>query len=239
MTEKERAEVFLSAFKELENEVLSIARIKDEGHVSFSRALNDIYYQRKNPYICDYGNYDFLKTCSDLRNILSHENDVCVPSESFLNRFIILKNKIIHPQTCYGIASKDIVSCTMDDSLFSVLKTMEYKSLSHIPVLDEDGVVQGIFSRTTIFDYVSMNEELENPSTMKVKDFMEFLPVDSHLGERFLFVSRYDLVDSIYPELFKNKEHDKNLALVLVTQHGRKTEKLLGVVTITDMAKGR
>lgn len=47
MTEKERAEVFLSAFKELENEVLSIARIKDEGHVSFSRALNDIYYQIK------------------------------------------------------------------------------------------------------------------------------------------------------------------------------------------------
>lgn len=239
MTEKERIDSFLSAFRELENHVLSIAKIRDDGHVSFSRALNDIYYQRKNPYVCDYGNYDFLKTCADLRNILSHENDVCAPSESFLSRFLSLKEKIIHPLTCYGIASKKIVSCKMDDSLFSVLKMMEYRSLSHIPVLDPDGTVQGIFSRSTIFDYVSMNEELENPSKMTIRDFEEFLPLDAHLNERFLFVSKYDKVDHIYPELFKSREHEKNLSLILVTEHGRSTERLLGIVTLTDMAKER
>ena len=82
MTEEERIDCFLTVFKDLEKELVRISRLKDD-YISFSRALNHIYYNRMNPVVSQRDCYDFLKTASDLRNILSHENDVCAPSEKF------------------------------------------------------------------------------------------------------------------------------------------------------------
>lgn len=237
MDEKDRIETFLTSFKELENKLLSIAKIKDDGHISFTRALNDIYYSRKNPLISEYDCFDFLKTCADLRNILSHENDICAPSESFLKHFLSIKDKICHPLTCYQACSKKIYSCVKEDSLLRVLKTMEYESLTHIPVLDEKGIVEGIFSRQTAFDYLSMNEEISVDKNTRISFFEEFLPLEDHLNEEFLFVSRNTKVDSVFPLLFKKREHEKNLSLLLVTENGKSYEKLLGILTVTDLTK--
>lgn len=239
MTSQEKIELFLTHFKELENHILSLAKIKSEGHVSFSKALNDVYYQRKEPLISQYDNFDFLKTCADLRNILSHENDVCVPSDEFLNKFIKLKESIIHPLTCYDICSKKVYSCKKNDSVLNCLKKMTYYSLSHLPVLDDDNCVQGVFSRETLFDFYSMNEIIHCDEKTKIEEFMEFIPLDEHLNEKYLFVSRNRKVDEICSNLFKSKEHDKNIGLIFVTENGRSTQKLLGVITVTDLAKTR
>ncbi len=237
MTSEEKNIQFLKHFKELENHVISIAKINGDGHVSFSRALNEVYYQRKNPLISEYENYDFLKTAADLRNILSHENDICIPGDDFLERFINLKNAIMHPLTCYSVCSKKVHSCRKDDLVMDCIKKMTYHSLSHLPILDEDGCVIGIFSRNSLFDYYSMNETISFDSKTKISEMNEFLSIDDHLNEQFLFVGKTKRVDEVYPILFKKKEHDRNISLLLVTEHGRSSEKLLGVITSTDLVK--
>lgn len=239
MTDNERIECFLTNFKELENKLLSIAKIREEGFVSFSRALNDIYYGRKNSVLSVYENYDFLKTCSDLRNILSHENDVCAPKEEFLSHFLSLKESICHPVTCYQICTKKIYSCKESDSLFQTLKLMEYHSLSHLPVLDDDGCACGVFSRETLFDFTSMNEGIVCDQDTTISLFSEFLPFEEHLNERFLFVSKNERIDTLYPLLLKQKEHQKRVSLLFVTEHGRRGEKLLGIISVTDLSKYR
>lgn len=237
MNEKERIDSFLSLFRELENELLSLAKIKDDGFVSFSRALNDVYYGRKNPTVCIYDNYDFLKSAADLRNILSHENDVCAPTEAFLERFSSLANSIIHPYSCFSIASKTVYACKDDDSLSQVMDLMREKSLSHIPVTDNKSKVKGVFSRSTLFDYVNQVGSLPDTRLMKIKDFSSLYSLKDHSNEYFVFVSRNEKVDEVFPLLFKNKEHAKNLALIFVTEHGKEDEKLLGIITLSDMAK--
>lgn len=236
MTEKERIETFLTAFKELEADLIEKSDFSLDYHISFSKALSEIYYKKKNAVISNYDNYDFLKTCADLRNILSHENNVCSPSEEFLTKFIHLKERIIHPLKVESIMTKDIFTCSLNDSLLNIMKKMEYKSLSHVPVI-EDGSVYGVFSRSTIFDYISMNEDFDFKDDIKISYFDEFLPLDSHLNERFIFVKRDEKVDNIFNYLNKEKEHEKNVALLLVTQNGKKNEKLLGIITSTDLNK--
>lgn len=236
MTEEERKEYFLSDFKELENALISIAKIKEEGHVSFSRALNAIYFGRLEPRISNYECYDFLKTAADLRNILSHENNVCVPTEAYLKRFHDLKEAIVHPVTCYDICTKDVIYCSLDETLRTVTRRMAYKSLSHLPILDEERHVLGVFSRSTVFDYLSLNEEFTYSEDSKVSDFEEVTGVDDHLNEVFVFVPRYFRIDKAYPYLKKNV-HQKNLGLLLVTEHGKKNEKLLGVISLVDLMK--
>lgn len=237
MTDKERGDLFLKSFKELENHVLAIAKIQGEGHVSFSKALNDVYYQRKNPLISQYDNYDFLKTAADLRNILSHEDNICYPSDEFLTKFIHLKDSIIHPLTCYSVCSKKVFSCRYGDSVLECLGKMTDHSLSHLPLLDDDGCVAGIFSRNSLFDYFQVKSSIQFDTDTKLDVLLDFLPLENHLNERFVFVGKNKRVDEVYPMLFKNKEHDKNISLLLVTEHGRSTEKLLGVITSTDLAK--
>lgn len=236
MTDKERIDTFLTAFKELESDLIEKSGLSIDYHVSFSKALSEIYYKKKNAVISNYDNYNFLKTSADLRNILSHENDVCFPTDDFLNRFLHLKERIINPLKVESIMTKDILTCYLNDSLLSVMKKMEYKSLSHVPVIDND-IVYGVFSRSTVFDYISMNEDFDFNNQLKISYFDEFLPINSHLNERFIFVSRNDKIDDIFNLLTKEKEHEKNISLLLVTQNGKANEKLLGIITYTDLNK--
>lgn len=237
MSEEERKEAFLADFKELENALLSIAKIKEEGHVSFSRALNAIYYSRLHPLLSDYENYDFLKTAADLRNILSHENDVCIPTEEYLKKFHALKEEIVHPLDCYDVATKKIETCYEDDTLLSVTKRMAYASLSHLPIVDSQNHVLGVFSRSTVFDYLSLNESFVYTPETKISAFSEVTGIHDHLNETFFFVGRYEKVYKVYSYL-KQKAHEKNLGLLLVSEHGKENERLLGVISLTDLMKG-
>lgn len=235
MEDKERIETFLSSFKELESYFEKLENVGDT-YVPFSKMLNNIYYGRKNSLVSDTDNYNFLKNAVEIRNLLSHENDICAPSERFLERFIALKERIIHPLTVYSIATKNIKYLKMDSSLEEAIGIMKEFSLSHIPLLNDKGLVEGVFSRTTLFDYIDMNKGI-SLSSIEMKDFLPFIDLENHSNERFIFVKRNESVDKVFPLLFKNKEHEKNIGLLLVTENGKENEKLLGVITLTDIAK--
>ncbi|MFA6830094.1 MAG: CBS domain-containing protein [Bacilli bacterium] len=236
MNESERKEQFLTAFKILEKELLTIASLKDD-YVSFSRALNHIYYNRLNSVISLRDNYEFLKTASDVRNLLSHEVSTVIPTEDFLNRFISIESSIVDPITCYEASTKNVSFCSLKDSVYQAMALMDNFSLSHLPILDENHIVKGVFSRNVFFDYVILNKSVSISDDLKVSDFSEVCLLDGHLNERFVFVSRNLSVRKAFEQLVKNKAHEKNVALLLVTEHGLANEKLLGVISLTDLTK--
>lgn len=235
MTEQERKEAFLREFKDLEQYLLSLLK-ETEGHSSFSKALNDVYYKRLNPVISQWENYDFLRTAADLRNILSHENDVCAPSEIFLDKFEKLSSSILSPLTCYQACTKDLLFASYRDSLYDLMEEMEKRKLSHVPILNANGAVEGVFSTSTLFDYVLENGPLDHLEELTMADFASVTGLESHTHEAFLFVPRRRSVRELYPYLVKQKAHDKPIALFFVTEHGKKEEKVLGVLTSIDLA---
>ncbi len=234
--DKELCSQFLTQFKKLEKELLGIAKLRDD-YVSFSRALNHIYYNRLNPIISQRDNYDFLRTASDVRNILSHETDVCVPTNDFINRFFKISQSIISPYTCYQVATKNIDTCHYSDYVFSICELMDEKDLSHIPVLNNEETVTGVFSRSSLFDYRQKFKHLNITDEFTIGDLREVLELNSHSNEVFIFVERNLNILSAFELIQKRKAHDKNVALLLVTEHGKKNEKLLGVITMVDLAK--
>ncbi len=236
MTEEERVDSFLASFKELEKELAHISRIKDD-YVSFSRALNQIYYNRLNPIIAQRDNYDFLKTASDLRNILSHENNVCAPSESFLERFQKIGKAILSPYDCYDVCTKDVDTCVLSTPVFEAMERMVKNGLSHLPVVNAKGQVIGVFSRSTLFDFLQGRNKMELDASYTIQDFRSAVSFDGHLNEDFFFVPRHRSVVDAFGMILKKKAHDKQVGLLLVTENGRKTEKLLGVITALDLAK--
>lgn len=236
MTDEERINAFLASFKEVEKEIIALSKLEGD-FVSFSRALNEVYYQRLNPTVADRDVYDFLKTASDLRNLLSHENDVCAPTEDFLVRFDQIKERILHPLTCYQAATKGINYLRPGDSLKTAELLLVNNGLSHLPILDSDGIVTGVFSRSTLFDYVSLHGEVSLDASYSISDFREVTGLNDHQNEFFLFVSRTESVRDAFEALNRKEMHTKKAALLFVTEHGKPEERLLGVISAGDLIR--
>lgn len=236
MNEKERIDIFLTSFKELEKGLVTLSSLSDD-YVSFSRALNTIYSNHLHPLISKRENYEFLKTASEIRNLLSHNNDTVIPSEEFLSRFLLLSERILNPLSCYSICSKKIESCTYQDSLYSILSKMDELSLSHLPILNKEGAIVGVFSRSVFFDCILEDRKVKLSDDMTLLYFKDKTKLHSHLTEDFRFVKRTDSANTAFNLLLKKDAHEKNIALLFVTEHGREDEKVLGIITLTDCAK--
>lgn len=229
-------EKFLDEFKELEVYIVAKCNLKDE-FISFSRALTNIHNQDLDPVIENDMNYEFLKSANDLRNILSHRNDVCVPTEEFYNKFVKLKKRIISPTSAYDIATKNVLSVNYSTTVKEAIDKMISKSLSHLPILI-DGRVVGVFSRSTLFDVYARRGNLKLDHTYTIADFKEFCEIQNHNNESFLFVSRDSTVFELFKKIKKKTKHEKKIVMMFVTENGDIKEKLLGIITDTDLIIG-
>ena len=194
-------------------------------------------YNRLHPIIAQRDNYDFLKTASDLRNILSHENEICAPTDAFLSKFLALCKAIESPFSCYDVCTKDIDVGKLSTPIFQAISLMEEKGITHLPILDSHQVVCGIFSRSTIFDCLLQGRKTAFEETDSMYDIQDNILLSNHRNESYFFVSRRMNVLSAFQLILKKKAHDKSVGLLLVTENGKKSEKLLGVITMTDLAK--
>lgn len=227
---------FLSNFKKLESELVKLSSLDDD-YISFSRALSNVYQRKINDVVSDEDNYDILKQASDLRNILSHENNVCIPTSSFNEKFEEIVDAIVNPLTCLDIATlrKDLTFASVDDKITSVCKLMNERGYSNIPVYD-NGKVIGVFSRTTFFDYLYKKKNISiNDNT--INDLREEIIFSSHTAEDFLFVSRKVKAYSLLNYFSKKRIGDKRISLIFVTENGKKDEFVLGVLTESDLLK--
>ncbi len=234
---KEIVDEFLSIFKQLENKVVTICELEDD-FISYSKAINHIHAKNLDPIIFNDNNFIILKQAGDLRNMLSHNKDVCLPTTSFFYTFKKIALKIIDTQDIYSICNKKIIYVTKDFKMKVVFDLFVKNHLSHLPILDENKIIKGIISRNSIFDYIYLNNlEGIDLKRLCVKDFYQVSDIESHLNESYLFVSKNDNIRETYVKLINKSEHSKTVSMLLITQNGLKNEKLLGVLTIADFNK--
>ena len=68
---------------------------------------------------------------------------------------------------------------------------------------------------------------------------MPIIGLYGHKNERFSFVPRKESASALFGLFGKTKAHDKQRSLLFVTKNGRKDEKVLGVISLTDLLKQR
>jgi len=230
-------EEFLKNFNVLEEELVIISGLKGE-FVSFSRALDKVHYSRLNRVVKDKNVYQFLRTASDIRNILSHETNACVPSEQFNKKFTALVEEICDPLIAYDIATKTnkMLIARMHYPVKNVVKEMVIRKLSHVPVIENHHVI-GVFSRSTFFEFYANHDKIDVNGNCFISDFVEETPVEKHGNESYVFTARdteaYELLDLIG----KGKAGQKRVNCIFVTEHGKSSERLLGVITEVDLLK--
>ncbi len=234
--EEDITELFLLKFKQLEEKIIGLSNLKSN-YIGFSRALEECKYSKKIPILENNQIYNILKTASDIRNILSHQANACVPSTSFYNKFKIIADEIINPLEVYDICTKKdkIVYANFSTPILDIVEKMVDNHLSHVPII-EKGKVSAVFSQNSFFQYVYVNKSIKVDSTYLIKDYLkqgEYI----HINESFIFVSRNTKVSSLLKYMKKKSPTDKKTSVIFITEHGKKDEELLGLITQLDLLK--
>ena len=235
MSKTDISEEFLELFKKVESKIVSICNLDDDDFIPYSRALNHIHAKMSDPIISNDRNYAILKKAGDLRNLLSHNHDLCVPTKTFFDTFKKLADRLVNDDNIYSICNKKIIYVKSTYTLKTCINLFLQNKLTHLPILNDEHQVKGVLSRNSIFDYICLHKDTPfSIEHMEVKDFYEVSKLDLHQNERFIFVSRNTSIRECYQKLITKEVHGKSTALFFLTEHGLAQEKLIGIVTMAD-----
>ena len=141
----------------------------------------------------------------------------------------------------FWIPRDKIISCSLSDTISSVIASMMDERISHAPVLDEGGKVIGMFSESTMMKVWRANIRLGHKATMRKLSKLISLDgdksQDKYKVDVFEFVSKESTAASLQQTFQTALENDKRIGLFLVTENGDKNEPLLGITTAWDIAE--
>ena len=225
----------ISIFRELCNKFEDLVRIKykvkdEEG--AFYILLNQKEYKKFEKDI---------NLIRKIRNLLSHgeckgEGKTAIEiNENIIEKLKEIISLLENPPLIESRYITEMFVVDLEEKLENLIKTMNEKKISHVPVLDKDKKLVGVFSENTIFSKLSDDEIIEIGKEYKVKDYEKYIKLENHSSEYFDFIKRNEELASAQNLFNKSIKKDKKLVMLFVTENGKKTEKILGIITPWDL----
>ena len=186
-----------------------------------------------------------LRYCREVRNLLSHKPKVkeqyCVePSDEMLHLLQRVKETLEKPPVIMDIAIpvSKVLYRSPEDKLVDTLQVMNEHSFGNVPIL-KDGLVCGILSEKAMLNYMVQEKNFHLSDRILLSDLKDHLLLENHRKEYYRFVSQSALISDVSQLFHDALDHGARIGMVFLTQHGRKEEKLLGIVTAWDLASHR
>ena len=176
-----------------------------------------------------------------IRNLLSHgeckiEGKVAIEiNENIIEKLKEIISLLENPPPVTSRYISEMFVVDLEEKLEKLIKTMNEKKISHVPVLDKDKKLVGVFSENTIFSKLSDDEIIEIGKEYQVKDYVKYIKLENHSSEYFDFIKRNEELTSAQNLFNKSIKKDKKLVMLFVTENGKKTEKILGILTPWDL----
>ena len=132
------------------------------------------------------------------------------------------------------IPRSEVYFGSLDNAISTVVGDMLTNVYSHVPVLDSDDKVLGVFSESTMLEMNKAGIRDDGKTTLKA--VAEFLPCDRHKAEVFRFVPKNDSVAHIRHLCAEALQKHERIGMFFVTEDGKEDESLLGILTVWDVA---
>lgn len=180
-----------------------------------------------------------MKTLSKLRNVEAHNPDTSTLYLIAEESIDILKKVweyIEKPRRAYDISIKrsKMMFADINEKVISVAKIMKEKDFSFVPVLI-NGQFFGMFSSNVLFYYYLQTGESIMDSEITLNYLKEYIPIEAHISEEFIFVNKNTLLADVEKKLFRSYRTSSRIEAVLITENGNKDETILGMITAWDI----
>ncbi len=198
--------------------------------------------ERKNRVFAKFK--DDLYAFSNLRNAIVHNPDIkyadpiAEPHEYVVKKYRNIINLVLNPPVALdsiAIPYDRIYTTTLNSKAFDVTNEMVRNAYTHVPVVEENKLI-GVFSESTVVSYLSKNRGSVLLDEPLVSEFVEYIDIKRNESEYYEFVKKDILVIDIEDMFHRGFKDNKRLAVVFITENGRLDEKLLGLVTVWDLA---
>ena len=182
-----------------------------------------------------------LISFGELRNAIVHnprigKKAIAEPHESTVFRISELYKNITNPKKVIPEFQFEVLGAKKMDFINDILIEMKKKSFSQFPIFDENGFVCELINNNTISRWLS--SQLDENGTIIIDNVkvVDLMP-EIEFKENYKFISRNTSIYEAY-DLFINQisKKQRNLDVIFITQNGKLTEKLLGLITIEDIA---
>lgn len=226
------ADIFIDKYKQLEEVVRSTYHLQDKDSISYYLSGQDKYKKFK----------DDIKYCQDVRNLLSHKkklnnNFAVEPSQQMIefidNLIIRIKNRV----RCNDIQIKfsDIYWENLDGNVKATMRKMLENTYTHIPILNDDAIVIGVFDENSVFNYLASEEIVEIDDKLSFKDIEQYISLSGREMEEFIFTKPGRYVEELGNDIEKRFNAGRRVGIAFVTQNGKPTERLQGIITPWDI----
>lgn len=228
-----RSEEFLRWYRVMED--LLEARLPAEGRRHASVVMDYLETEDAQPF------RERLDLCREIRNLLSHSANpdgsaVIEPSEAVVASLKAIVEHIREPMRAemFMTRRQDLMTARGDYYALRLMRDMEARGFSHVPVLSDERVV-GVFSVSTVFSQLAREGELNISEKTRISLFSRSLRVDRHASERFQFAPA-GITHAEVSALFERRPAKrKRLAAVFITDTGDEDGALLGMITPWDL----
>ncbi len=183
-----------------------------------------------------------LDYCREVRNLLSHREKLAgsyavEPSQAMVDTLRETIDKITNPIRAHHVmvARKQVEAKTANDLVRPTLAAMLEKKFSHVPILKDDRVV-GAFSESILLRCLVESKTFSVDDSMRFSDLERYLPLENHVSEVFRFVGRNAYAADVADMFDRADRSEDRIGMVFVTENGKASERLLGIITAWDIA---
>lgn len=184
-----------------------------------------------------------LSYCREVRNFLQHEPKIkkefaVIPSNEMISLLDELINYILDLKKCKDIAIdiKNIYYCKLDDYIIESVLNINHLKYTHIPII-ENGILKGVFSKTSLFNYMISERKFSLDKNLKFKDIINYINININSSEKYLYCKYNEKVDNIKKIVENNYKNAIKVAIIFLTKNGKENEEILGMITPYDLIK--
>jgi CBS domain-containing protein len=228
-----REDDFKRLFGEIEDYLNKLVRT--ETHVSFPILVD--MAGRKHSLVRN--NARDLKNLADLRNLLSHgSKPIATPTDEAIRKLKFLCQNLVSHPTALDMATRSVFTCDLKDKIRDVIHEMKTRVYTHVPVYKTNEFF-GVLSESTVTYWLATQADDSGEGFISTENAIsameEFLTNDQN--NEYLFMDKRKSAFEVEGKFFEYIEHGKRLGAVFVTETGKKSEKLLGIITAWDLPR--
>ncbi|OZM56940.1 hypothetical protein CIB95_09220 [Lottiidibacillus patelloidae] len=233
ISDEEKVERFEVAYNKIHTKLKELV-----GDTRLYASYSDILYQAKTRRNIVHHNYEMLKKFGHLRNTIVHEKlkenyYIAVPHLHIVEEIERICQHLWRPPLALSIASQPVKICHPTTSLKEILEIMHTNGYSQVPVYDEEGFL-GLLTEGGIVKWISENTIAGLVEIEDVKA-QEILPLEDEHNVHF--ISRKQTIYDLEDVFEKYYDNNKKLEAILITEHGRKVQRPVGIVTSWDLVE--
>lgn len=237
-TEKQQTELrnsdrFISAYNRIDQEMKNIIHSTD--HHSFFRLID---MAKKKSAVIRRHEAD-LREFGDLRNAIVHhrtsvEYVIAEPHDDVVAKMEEIEQALMHPHSVGETFKRDVLTFQIGDSLSYALKIIRERKFNQFPVF-LGSEFRGLVTPVGITAFLASNIKEDTISLRKTT--LADILVHENRRNNHRFISR-DTSAYVAEEMFKAElSRGHRLEALLITEDGKPSSELVGIITPFDILK--